>query len=902
MSPHQDTPQPSQPPVSAAVSRAPIAQRLRREALTAAAIFTLMLFGLSLLLIAWRTEQLLTQLSQERVTRLLLQVGSEAERGMRFGVGLADQQGLPDKLHRVLEQEPLVRAVWMASDRGELLASEGDANLQRLVQPTWTSALLTPASQPPSTANSPANSTPPTTLRSTANASLVGTTIRDASGANAGVAWVAFDLQSIREQARAAALSILVRGLPLVAVTFFTVWWTLLRWSTRRLGALGAEPNQADGKPHQRTTVFAIVLSLLMLALAPACMVWIARDEARPLVSRQLEDNAEDVGQTVAIEIDRALRLGIPWEHLNGVQALFAQQLEHAPELSYIALRGPSDTAQRIAWSRNVDASEDRSTALQSRSFPLAQPNRTLAVAYSLNYVDGQLRGMMIDLVLAFVIAIVLMRELTRGLWRKSLLHPLLQLDEARLWQRVRTVWSRKHTVQAHAAQHDAQLAQECLQQLHAAMRTVPAQGAASEESASWISGQLTLLRLAVFLIALSEELLRPFFTVFASEVQAADSRLSPSMVAGMPVAAFMATLALTQIAGPSIARRFDLRWSLMTAALVGTCAMAATSLAHDVYSLVALRALAGIAYGLGFIIAQTAVVRITPSQRRARGLSELSAAIVAAGIVGPPFGGMIAARAGDAIGFAACALCLVAAALVALRLSLRKQAPQGNTKGLTTTGGWRGYMAVLREPRAIFVILGAALPARLVAVTVLSVVVPLYMSALQQPPAVAGRVLLLYFLCFAATSTLIAHWSDITGQRKSFIYLGGLLSVLACVSMMVVDGAAGMALCCALLGFGQAFQSAPQLALATEVFEPREGDRPSPATPEQALAAFRFLERAGSIVAPFVTAVAITAWGYAGAVLAVGVIVGVATLGMMLGLSRPQHKSLAATSGASAP
>ena len=92
------------------------------------------------------------------------------------------------------------------------------------------------------------------------------------------------------------------------------------------------------------------------------------------------------------------------------------------------------------------------------------------------------------------------------------------------------------------------------------------------------------------------------------------------------------------------------------------------------------------------------------------------------------------------------------------------------------------------------------------------------------------------------------------------------------------------MAACCALLGFGQALQSSPQIALTTEVFEHRPGHKAS-ATPEQALAAFRLIERGGSIVAPFVTAVAVTAFGYAGAVVAVGGLLTVATLGLVAGL-----------------
>ena len=190
-------------------------------------------------------------------------------------------------------------------------------------------------------------------------------------------------------------------------------------------------------------------------------------------------------------------------------------------------------------------------------------------------------------------------------------------------------------------------------------------------------------------------------------------------------------------------------------------------------------------------------------------------------------------------------------------------------------------------------VILGSALPGRLVAVTVLSVVVPLYMSELQQPPAIAGRVLLLYFLCFASTATLVAHWSDLLGRRKPFIVFGGVLSVAACLSLPLLGGVWGMAACCALLGFGQALQSSPQIALTTEVFE-HQPESGATATPEQALAAFRLIERVGSIIAPFVTAVAVTAFGYAGAVVAVGVLLTVATVGLAAGLRVLEREGVA--------
>lgn len=856
--------------------------RLRRESLVFAAIFSLALFGLSLVLIAWRTEQLLTQLSQDRIVRLLQQVGDEGERGMQFGVAVADQTSLVERLQRMQSEDSSLRAVFVETDRGEAVAMAGDETLRSAIDGRWNTALLAGGRE-----HAP-------NVRTTGRGVFVGTAMFDSAGAAAATLWAVMDPTVVRKQAHDAAISMVLKAFPLIAGTLFLTWWALMRWGERVMESVQRPRGQRAARGYGKALWLALVLAVVA---APSAMVWIAREAARPFVTLQIQANADAVGRTLSGQLSRAIASGVPWSGLNGMDELFRKQLDEAPELSYLALRKADEAATQVTWGAGVPEGQrsDDDDAFSQRSTNITADGGRIVVGYPADYVNRQLGGMLLDLVLALVIAAVLVRELSRGLWRKSLLHPLAEFAQARGWQRVRRRWQRRHVVDPAAAQAHDRDAEECRAQLLAAAGSRPQEHNPATPTSSAVASQLTLLRLTVFLVALSEELLRPFFTVFASEVRPFEFALSPTMIAGLPVAAFMTTLALAQPAGPALAKRFDLRWSLILASLVGMFGLAATAWAKDAWTLIALRSIGGAAYGLALILVQTAIVRITPPQQRARGLAEVAAAIVAAGIVGPPFGGMIAARAGDVAGFVACALCMAGAVIATLRLSLAPviQGSQASQRGLATTGGWRGYLAVLREPRAVCVILGSALPGRLVAVTVLSVVVPLYMSELQQPPAVAGRVLLLYFLCFASTATLVAHWSDLLGQRKPFIVLGGVLSVLACLSLPLLGGVMGMAACCALLGFGQALQSSPQIALTTEVFE-HQPDSRSTATPEQALAAFRLIERAGSIIAPFVTAVAVTAFGYAGAVVAVGVLLTVATVGLVAGL-RVQRMGAAA-------
>ncbi|WP_034293015.1 MFS transporter [Herbaspirillum sp. RV1423] len=827
-----------------------------------AGLFCGVLFGLSLLLIAWRVEQVLSTLAQNRTDRVIRQLADEGESAMRLGLAASDLQFFQERLQRLRRQDPAVLLSFVTTREGATVALSGDPALRRLVDSRWTARLFGPID----TDQSHTASASAIELRTLPGNILTGTNMLDAAGTPAAAIWIVSDPDYLRTQARGAAQDIVIRAAPLALLTFGILFLIMYDWACRTLAMLNQpETPQREGRQPPRQ---ATLLLLAALLLAPAATIWIAREAARPFVTTQIEANASVVAATLAGQIDHALQLGVPLRSLTGLDALFKERLSAAPELSWLELRAPDGA--KLA---HVGAAADVGEPLSEQVATAGGSGVRVVAAYSLNYVDKALGEILLDLVLALVISAVLVRELTRGLWRRSLLHPLLDYRLARAWR-----W----LAQLRRRRLDEQAETEAMQ------RCIAAVSAPAGDAVGDFSRQMTRLRLAVFLIALSDELLRPFFTAFASEMQTSAGWLSPAMMAGLPVAAFMTTLALTQLVGPMLAQRFDLRHLLLLVVPAGAIALACTALARDVDVLVILRAVSGAAYGFGLILVQTAIVRHAPATQRARSLAEVAAAIVAAGIVGPPFGGMLAGRVGDAYAMLACALCMVGAAVAILRLRLPRSSNSDGRTVPTASPGWSGYAAVLLNPRAMCVILGSAVPARLVAVTVLVVVVPLYMRQIAQPADTAGRVMLLYFLCFAATASMMAHWSDTLGQRKPFIVAGCLLAAAACLQLPIIGGIAGMAACCALLGIGQAVQSSPQLTLVTEVFEDDVLAGSRGATPEQALAAFRLIERIGSITAPFVTALSITLLGLSGAVAAVGILLLLGGIGIGLGLRGP--------------
>ncbi|MFC4160076.1 MFS transporter [Chitinimonas lacunae] len=579
--------------------------------------------------------------------------------------------------------------------------------------------------------------------------------------------------------------------------------------------------------PRRRARLVLLFAAIALIA-GLAGLLSLARDGARTLVAEQIDHNASATARALAGQIEQAQRYGIPLDKLPGIEPVFAALLAERAELAYLVLRS-SDGRPMVHSSRIEDILPEQAQPLPGHAEATVRlaGGAQISAGYRLDYIDRELGAIALDLALALVIAFVLVRELTHGLWVRSALPGLFALALGHV--------------------------------RHIASGT-----------------SLTQIRLIIFAIALSEELLRPFFAVFAADL-APVAGLSPAMQAGLPVTAFMLTLALAQPLGPWLAQRADLRRALCLAAVAGAALLAVTGwLARDTLTLTLLRGAGGACYGLTLILAQTAIVRLTDSGNRARGLAEIAAAIVAAGIVGPAFGGVLADRFGYGWAFVGCGAAYLLSAVLALRLPQLAAAASSSRSQY----GLAGFLAVLREPRARAVILGAAIPARLSAAALLLLLAPLYLQAQGYPNSMAGRVLMLYFITFMLSAPLVARWSDRYGRRRPFVIAGGLLSVAACAPMPWLDGLGGIALACALLGVGQAVLSAPQMALVADIFE-RHPDTDA----EQALAAFRLTERLGSIAAAIVAARAIDAWGPAGAVGALGALLGVATVYLWLGL-----------------
>lgn len=197
------------------------------------AIFSLILVGLSIVLIAFRVEQVLLDFAQSRGLRAAHQVREQIEGGIRLGLTLSDQTNMDQWLQRQSSQDRALAGAKVQSADGEIIASKGDKAAFNKLNPVWTTQLL----MAPSTAGKhPAAVS--TIARRAGSMAYIGVPVADAAGRNIAVVWLAFDRAALEQSAfsilrvlwpyAAFAVALLAFSLALLA----RLW---LRWARSRL-------------------------------------------------------------------------------------------------------------------------------------------------------------------------------------------------------------------------------------------------------------------------------------------------------------------------------------------------------------------------------------------------------------------------------------------------------------------------------------------------------------------------------------------------------------------------------------------------------------------------------------------------------------------------------------------
>lgn len=385
-----------------------------------------------------------------------------------------------------------------------------------------------------------------------------------------------------------------------------------------------------------------------------------------------------------------------------------------------------------------------------------------------------------------------------------------------------------------------------------------PTQPAAATPPA--IPGEIRVLVGSAFVIAIGFGLVSPVLPAYARSFDVGVA------AASVVVSAFAFFRLLFAPAGGALVTRLGERPVYLTGLLVVAASSLATAFAQSYAQLLVLRGLGGIGSTMFTVSAMALLVRLAPPAVRGRVSGAYASAFLLGGVLGPVLGGLLAAG-GLRLPFVVYAGALVvAAAIVALRISdASLRPPPGTTPAppmlLREALGDSAYRAAL----------GSAFANGWCNFGVRVAVLPQFAVAVHDDTWVAGVALAVAAAGTALTLQVGGRLADRVGRRP--LVVAGLL--VSAVGLGVVGLSGDLVLLlvlCGVSGLGAGLVNPAQQASVADVVGPdRSGGK--------VLATFQMAQDAGAIVGPVLIGVVADAYGYGTAFLVTGLVSAVAVL-----------------------
>lgn len=652
---------------------------------------------------------------------------------------------------------------------------------------------------------------------------------------------------------------------------------------------------------------------LLLLAMLAGFSIF-SRSLFEPQILPELEKKAEKVATYVLAQLDQAVEWGIPVEKLAGTDELFDDILSDNKDIGFITvtdlngkrlhLRGTLPTqfeAGLAGLARETVQAKAMTpgrlgTVFLTKSLPIETKAGIVGVLHvgaRADYVSSQLQEVYYDLAIILLVSALFTFEILLYFVNASILRPIRDIHElaARLasgyFGRPIAPKARDELGRISARLDDAvaglrkqyeALAQAVtgwsddarvrvsttLEKFEYAFPPKPASITTSGQQGT------ALIRIAVFVFSLAEELTRTFLSVYIKELFDPVPGLAMEVVIGAPIALFMLLWAVAQPFAGAYSEKFGRRKIFLIGAACAAIGLAASGLSITLIHLLVARSITAIGYAMVFISAQGFVIDNTTRETRAQGMAGYAGGILTAGVCGPAIGGILA----DQIGFRStfilsAVLALVAAVMVYRAIQERPIHAQSERFSLASLG------LFIANPRFMGVVLFSAIPTKLALTALVFFLVPLYLNEQGISQSMIGRVLLLYWLAMIFVSPVASNLSDRLGNRKIFVVAGGVLAAIAGVVAVLNTSIWSMVIGLTVLGIAHGLVMTPQLALVTTLSHGHKTQKLSETT---VLAMFRLMERIGNVIAPFVAGVLLARYGYAGAITGIGYILAVCT------------------------
>lgn len=651
-------------------------------------------------------------------------------------------------------------------------------------------------------------------------------------------------------------------------------------------------------------------VAVAALIAANALLAWVALGAVETRLEPVIKDKANVLARSIANDLYKAVSLDIPIGNLRGVDAYLEDLLTDHPEVAYLAVTDPERNVLFLAESEDsqddefqplaANASEAQAGAFISfdTDYNVAHPmvHDGKQVGYAMigidrRYVRNTMGGIFTDIGISLCVAVLIVLELTLlvlsltvarsiGLMRR-LMHAVSEGDfSASIATRGRDDLGRvidaMNGINAEINRRFRALAFGG----SAALETLR-EGRVFAEHGSYRSVQVLRagdVQYPLFFFIFGVELSRPFFPLFVRDLYDPSIGIDASIAIALPMSVWVVAMLFTTPFAPGLIRRFGTRNTLLFGMAPTSVGLIATAFAAGFIELILLRCLTAAGFGLVTAAILVRLAMTAPERRRALNIGVFVTATGGGSICATAIGGILAERLGYENTF------LVGAALVFVAMSIAfgfLSPDEGVGASAGTSATRRRRLGIYGSPKFMTFMALSALPSRIVLTGFLFFLVPLYLDSLGFGGAAIGRTMMVYFLVLLVMNQAAAVIADRFQNHGILILVGGVSTGVGCMLFVATTDSLLLACGVALIGLGQSFVMTPQVAVLPSYFS-AETEAHGTGT---VTAAFRVVERAGSIAGPLLAGaiVAFAGLAHAGALVGYGILATTALMAVLL-------------------
>jgi len=377
------------------------------------------------------------------------------------------------------------------------------------------------------------------------------------------------------------------------------------------------------------------------------------------------------------------------------------------------------------------------------------------------------------------------------------------------------------------------------------------------------------IFRIAAFLFFLAEFIPLSFLPMFISKIYEFDPisifNLARQSILGLPISAYMLGVTISVLVAGLLIRRITTRHSFFIFSLFMIAGLVLAGFATNILQLIIYRFISGLGYGVIVVSGVNLIIQNTSFDDRTIGFGFWFVGYSSANICAVPIGGVIASRIGYSTSMFVAAffgLCL----LLFVFFFIENVKPKKTDLEARPKFKFSDILAVFRDRSLFSLLFFASIPAQITFVGFFTYAFPLYLTSLGMSQSNIGRLLTLYGILLLLSPT-IGKLSDKIKNERLFIILGNIILGLALLLFYFSEGLLIIIVAIVAIGVGDVLVSLTKssyITLSKEASKIGESKLSS---------IFLTFEKIGTVVAPIIAGILITAFNYSYSIVIIGAI-----------------------------